>query len=54
MGVASLLAHADLRSAPGRSSGKDVDDRRRLDAAAYLICTQNRFVLSPGRERNPA
>jgi hypothetical protein len=48
MGVASVLAHADVRSAPSRSSGEDVDDRRWLDAAAYLICTQKRFELSPG------
>jgi len=52
MGVASVLAHADVRSAPGRSSGKDVDDRRQLDAAAYLICTQKRFDLSLGCKRN--
>jgi len=54
MGVASVLTHADVRSAPGRSSGEDVDDRRQLVAAAYLICTRKRFELSPGCERNPA
>jgi hypothetical protein len=53
MGVASV-AHADVRFAPGRSSGDDVDVRRRLDAAAYLICTRKRFELSLGYERNPA
>jgi hypothetical protein len=25
MGISSVLAHADVRSAPGRSSGGDVD-----------------------------
>jgi len=48
MGVASVLAHADVRSAPGRSSGDDLDVRRRLVVAAYLICTQTRFELSRG------
>jgi hypothetical protein len=52
--LVACVAHADVRSAPGRSSSDDVDDRHRLDTAAYLICTQNRFVLSPGCGRNPA
>jgi hypothetical protein len=38
----------------GASSGEDGDDRRQLDASAYLICTRKRFELSPGRRRNPA
>ena len=54
MGVASVLAHADVRSAPGRSSGEDVKVCRRLGAAAYWICTRKRFELSPGCERDPA
>ena len=53
MGVASVLAHADVRFAPGRSSGKDVKDSRRIDTATYLIYTRTRFELSPGRESNP-
>jgi len=54
MGVASVLAHADVRSATGRSSGEDVEHRSWLDPAAYRICTRIRFELSPGCERNPA
>lgn len=54
MGVAFVLTHAGVRSAPGRSSGDDVDERRPLDAAAYLICARKQFELSPGCERNPA
>lgn len=51
-GVGSV-ARADVRSASGRSSGEDVDDRCRLDAAAYLICTRFEFELSSCYERNP-
>ena len=52
MGLAERRPGTDAKA--GRSSGEDVEDRRRLDAAAYLICTQKWFELSPGCERNPA
>jgi len=53
MGVASV-AHADVRSAPGRSSGNNVDVRRRFDAAAIpdMYAKMVRTVAR-GSERNP-